>query len=508
MALVEYPPLYRITGKEGKEKIQIFTCGVKGDAVLRSTYHEGSEPSIKAPLYGKVKNEGRANERSPHETAVILAEHERSKMVHKGYSETKPVLNKTTVTKTKSKVKDKTPKVPARSMAPLESPMLLYKLVDYGLPESSLVQIKWNGTCGLYVRRTQKILSRERHEYPFFHHLVESLEALCDTLSNDLGVVNLEGIHFELDVIGITFQNKTKILRKQKTPHERSKDVIGRVFDFADGGNNRMPFLERYSALVDAFETNKYPSLHLSHAYEIDTNDAFIASFEDDLESFVGYVMNNYIPSIRCPTNDDSLDDFHDTLCRDYGIDVDFPKTITTAEEAYNILGSNVVGYRPREREEMKVDKTLLKEWLSGMDCLTAFQRYGLLHRWVTDVLHEEGTVVRSKTGKYYGNNYRSAEVLKHKDFQDEEAVVVSVEQSKGAHSGAAVCHVENELGVKYAASFGHEMGLSVEARKKIYSRRTKYIGRRVTIRFQDRFDSGAPQFGQIIAFRDSPLLA
>ena len=99
-----------------------------------------------------------------------------------------------------------------------------------------------------------------------------------------------------------------------------------------------------------------------------------------------------------------------------------------------------------------------------------------------------EGTIVRSGEGGYE-IGHRSSTLLKVKDFQDAEFLVVDIIEGKGSFEGKAICVCETKSGKTFKAV---PEGTS-EHRREVYTNRGKYIGKWLTVRFQTYSNSGTP---------------
>lgn len=99
-----------------------------------------------------------------------------------------------------------------------------------------------------------------------------------------------------------------------------------------------------------------------------------------------------------------------------------------------------------------------------------------------------EGTIVRSGEGGYE-IGHRSSTLLKVKDFQDAEFLVVDIIEGKGSFEGKAICVCETKGGKEFKAV---PEGTS-EHRREIYTNRDEYIGQWLTVRFQTYSNSGTP---------------
>lgn len=120
-----------------------------------------------------------------------------------------------------------------------------------------------------------------------------------------------------------------------------------------------------------------------------------------------------------------------------------------------------------------------------------------------------EGSVIRrlangaeKGTLQYQMSQYhpgRSNRVMKYKPFQDEEAVIVSVESPKGREAGKALFKVRDKRGresqIRPCGSF--------EQREDWFNHPQEVVGRKVTVRFNGYTQDFAWQFPRAIAIRD-----
>lgn len=108
-----------------------------------------------------------------------------------------------------------------------------------------------------------------------------------------------------------------------------------------------------------------------------------------------------------------------------------------------------------------------------------------------------EGTIVRTKDGKYHMT--RTADLLKRKDFQTDEFKIVGAKPGKGAHSGAVVWELETTSGSRFHAT----MKASLDERRRMFDRSKAYMGRPLTVQYQGLSKDGIPRFPVGIAIRD-----
>lgn len=104
-----------------------------------------------------------------------------------------------------------------------------------------------------------------------------------------------------------------------------------------------------------------------------------------------------------------------------------------------------------------------------------------------------EGTIIRNFCGMYeYGQ--RSADLLKLKIFQDVEAKVIGVEKDKNGE-GVLICEEKDGTRCKCKIKGTFDV--------RNYDKCCTYVGKFITIKFQQRTVDGAPQFPVGIAFRN-----
>lgn len=92
----------------------------------------------------------------------------------------------------------------------------------------------------------------------------------------------------------------------------------------------------------------------------------------------------------------------------------------------------------------------------------------------------------------------RTVSMLKHKNFFDEEGVVVDVIEGTGKEKGAAIFIVEDSKGNVFRV---RPRG-SIPERQKIFTERDDAIGRKLTYRFQEKSEYDIPRFPVGIGFR------
>lgn len=108
-----------------------------------------------------------------------------------------------------------------------------------------------------------------------------------------------------------------------------------------------------------------------------------------------------------------------------------------------------------------------------------------------------EGIMLRTKQGAY--KHSRSVDLLKYKEFFDDEYEVVGFEQGQGLEEGCViwVCKTADQK------TFHCRPRGTRESRCELFQNGGDYIGKKLTVRFQELTDEGIPRFPVGIAFRD-----
>jgi ATP-dependent DNA ligase len=109
-----------------------------------------------------------------------------------------------------------------------------------------------------------------------------------------------------------------------------------------------------------------------------------------------------------------------------------------------------------------------------------------------------EGIIIRNANGKYL-MGHRSNDLLKYKDFVDDEFLVVGAKTGVGRFSDCVIWVCKTQDG----KTFDVNHKCSMEKRKKYFQVRHNYIGRMLTVRYQNLSKDGLPIFPVGIDFRD-----
>ena len=109
-----------------------------------------------------------------------------------------------------------------------------------------------------------------------------------------------------------------------------------------------------------------------------------------------------------------------------------------------------------------------------------------------------EGTIIRNKLGKYK-YKYRSDDLQKYKDFLDEEFKIIDVKSGTGRYEkcGTFICVTSDNK------TFDCNMKGTMEQKQKFLSDKDRYIGKLLTVKFQEKSKDGIPRFPVGISVRD-----
>jgi DNA ligase-1 len=108
-----------------------------------------------------------------------------------------------------------------------------------------------------------------------------------------------------------------------------------------------------------------------------------------------------------------------------------------------------------------------------------------------------EGIMIRDFKGLYKLAE-RSNHLLKFKAFQTEEYKIVGAEEGKGRDAGTVIWICSSDAG-----EFSVRPKGTVEDRTKWLRNKNKYIGKPLTVQFQNLTNGGIPRFPVGLAIRD-----
>ena len=109
-----------------------------------------------------------------------------------------------------------------------------------------------------------------------------------------------------------------------------------------------------------------------------------------------------------------------------------------------------------------------------------------------------EGIMLRNADGRY-AVGARSADLQKYKEFLDSEYKVVGYKEGEGLEAGCVIWLCQTAVGQQFAC---RPRGTR-EERQSLFANGPAYIGKPLTVRYQELTDEGLPRFPVGIAFRD-----
>jgi ATP-dependent DNA ligase len=124
-----------------------------------------------------------------------------------------------------------------------------------------------------------------------------------------------------------------------------------------------------------------------------------------------------------------------------------------------------------------------------------------------------EGTIIRVLDAEYQ-LGYRSKYLLKYKEFEDDEFIIVGIKEGRGSEAGAIIftCSIGGEgVGVGVtgeeqsdaSGTFEVRPRGTIQKRREMYTIGDTYVGKYLTVRFQELSKNGIPRFPVGINVRD-----
>ena len=117
-----------------------------------------------------------------------------------------------------------------------------------------------------------------------------------------------------------------------------------------------------------------------------------------------------------------------------------------------------------------------------------------------------EGIMLRHENGKYKQGPSRSSDLFKLKSMTENEYIIVGCKEGLGLDAGTVIWVCETEINTDNGlekVQFAVRPKGSREERKQWFSESKKYIGKPLTVRFQELTKDGIPRFPVGIAIRD-----
>lgn len=177
------------------------------------------------------------------------------------------------------------------------------------------------------------------------------------------------------------------------------------------------------------------------------------------------------------------------------------------------IKGQEHVPFTERHHELLNEH---IREVLPPDDAITFVETVEIHSQEGADAIHErftdegyEGTMYRQPDGKYK-IRLRSRDLLKRKDFQTEEYEIVGATQGLGKDAGTVIWTVKTPVCSTGAGdmpvapqTFSVRPRGSMTKRREWWEHRDEYIGKMLTVRFQNLTEGGIPRFPVGLTIRD-----
>ena len=99
----------------------------------------------------------------------------------------------------------------------------------------------------------------------------------------------------------------------------------------------------------------------------------------------------------------------------------------------------------------------------------------------------------------FYQENYRSNDLMKYKEFFEDEYKIVGFKEATGRDSGTVIWECETKDGTRFSV---RPKG-TLDARREWFANGEKYVGKKLTVIFQELSEMGVPRFPVGKAIRD-----
>jgi len=141
-----------------------------------------------------------------------------------------------------------------------------------------------------------------------------------------------------------------------------------------------------------------------------------------------------------------------------------------------------------------------IKQVTTFKNILDFFTVKSFHHKYV--YLGYEGVMLRDPDAKYIWN-HRDKALLKYKEFQDEEFRIIGYKQGTGTDNGAILwkCRGTHNNGSHYY--FDCRPKGTIDNRRVLWKNGWRYVGKMLTVRFQQRSRDGLPIFPVGLTIRD-----
>lgn len=165
----------------------------------------------------------------------------------------------------------------------------------------------------------------------------------------------------------------------------------------------------------------------------------------------------------------------------------------------YDIVNDKPFEERHATLREMFVNHVHLYPFVYRLiteECKTKAELKGFHDRFVA--AGKEGLIIRNKDGLYQ-LAARSKDLQKYKEFEDAEYNVIGFTDGEGLEKGLVIWECETSSG----KTFHVRPRGTHEDRAALFNEAKDYIGKKLTVRYQELTEDGIPRFPVGIAFRD-----
>ncbi len=191
------------------------------------------------------------------------------------------------------------------------------------------------------------------------------------------------------------------------------------------------------------------------------------------------------------------------------------PKILETSYVIYDIITPEPMPYEERYNLLFNAYKKFLEDdnpsqyiHLLSFTLANNDEEIEAIHRHLVDELKYEGSMIRKLAGLHptpktiaesLYESRRSSNLLKHKDIDDDEAIVVGVEEAGGQEEGAAILRLREPDGTEFTV----RMRGPVEERRKWFENPKLVMGRKVKFFYNGRTVHEKPRFPRGALFLD-----
>jgi len=169
-------------------------------------------------------------------------------------------------------------------------------------------------------------------------------------------------------------------------------------------------------------------------------------------------------------------------------------------EERYSMLVNAYTKYLEDNNPEHKKGtfRVLQTYTANNSDEIDKYHNQFVAEGYEGIIIRRYGCAEKDKKLAQYRPN-RTNSLIKYKFFQDEEVTIIGFEQCTGTEEGAIKFIVKdsrsNEFSVRPRGT--------IQTRREWFKRGNEFIGKVLTIRFQELTNKGVPRFPVAVAFRD-----